>query len=75
MTVQACTHLLQFIESVYLINEQNSVPFKHDLLISSHFHNLLHILHTSSGGRQLNKLCIQLLMCHFSYDASKRGLG
>ena len=53
-----------------LVNEEYSVSLEHDLLISSYLDDLLDVLHSGCGGRQLHKLCTQLLVGHSCYDPS-----
>ena len=69
--VHVFTYLLELVESVDLINEEDGVSLEQYFLISGHLHNLLDIFHTSCCGRELHKLCTQLLVGHFCYDTSK----
>ena len=64
------SYLLQLVESVDLIDEEYGVSLEHDLFIPSHLDNLLDVLHSGCGGRQLHKLCTQLLVGYSCYDPS-----
>ena len=63
-------YLLQLVESVNLVNEEYGVSLEHDFVVSSHMDDLLDVLHSGCGGRQLHELCTQLLVGHSCYDTS-----
>ena len=55
---------------MYLVNEEYGVPLEDDLIVPCYLDDLLDVLHSGCGGRQLHELCTQLLVCHSGYDTS-----